>query len=414
MLRETFVPQSPATGSPLDWSAATQSLGLGPLFDRFADGAAARDVDRVLIHDETADLKRLRFGALRLDQPGQPALALADFFAVIRDLGAADPNIAHVLRNHFYAVETHRRTPDDAFSARVLDLARAGATFGVAFSEVSADPAGGVGYRPDARLEPDGDGFRLSGVKVYSTGNLYADHLFSSALDPDGTPRNLFIATSAAGVGLPDDWDGFGQKLTGSGKTVLTRVRVEQSDFYAVPERRADQPFLYGFTFHQIYLTTIISGITDRILRDAVALIRARRRNYYHALHDHPSQEPELQAVVGRIAAHRAAIQALTDRAVAALDRAWAAADGPQAGPLSIAASIAAAEAKVVTDETAAMLAGLLIDVSSGSGVSIARALDRHWRNIKVIAAHNPRVYKERVLGDHYLNGTAPPTGAFF
>lgn len=414
MLRESFVPDTASPGGPLGWSAPTHALGLAPLFDHFAQGAAERDVERRLIHAETAELKQRRFGALRLEAPDRPALALADFFAVIRDLGAADPNIAHVLRNHFFAVETHRRTPDDPFSARVLDLARAGATFGVAFSEVSIDPAGGTGYRPDARLEPDGEGFRLSGVKIYSTGNIYADHLFSSAVDPDGVARNLFIATTAPGVSLPDDWDGFGQKLTGSGKTVMERVPVTQADFYTVPERRADQPFLYGYTFHQIYLTTIISGITDRILRDAVALIRARKRNYYHALHDHPSQEPELQAVVGRIAAHRAAIQALTDRAVAALDRAWAAIDSPQAGDLSIAASIAAAEAKVVTDETAAILAGLLIDVSSGSGVSISRALDRHWRNIKVIAAHNPRVYKERVLGDHYLNGTAPPTGAFF
>ncbi|MCZ0963390.1 hypothetical protein [Paracoccus benzoatiresistens] len=93
---------------------------------------------------------------------------------------------------------------------------------------------------------------------------------------------------------------------------------------------------------------------------------------------------------------------------MSALDRAWAGAEGPQAAELSIAASIAAAGAKVVTDETAAALASLLIDVSSGSGVSVSPALDRHWRNIKVISAHNPRLYKERVLGDHYLNGTAP------
>lgn len=414
MLRETF-PQETATGaSALDWSPVTHRLGLAPVFDRFAEGGAERDTQRRLIFDETAELKRLGFVALRVDRPGAPALALPDFFAVVRDLAAADPNIAHVFRNHFFAVETHRRTPEAPFSARVLTLAREGAMFGVAFNEVSKDPAGGVGYVPSARLETDGDGFRISGTKIYSTGNIYADYLFSSAVEEDGTARQFFIPTRAEGVQLEDDWDGFGQKLTGSGKTVFDRVRVERSDLYDVPQRGAGEPFLYGYTFHQVYLTTAISGIVDRILRDAVQLIRARKRNFYHALHEHPSQEPELQSVVGRIAAHRAAIQAVTDRAVAALDRAWANADGSEAGALSITASIAAAEAKVVTDETAAALASLLIDVSSGSGVSTTRALDRHWRNIKVISAHNPRVYKERVLGDHYLNGTAPPTGAFF
>ena len=41
-------------------------------------------------------------------------------------------------------------------------------------------------------------------------------------------------------------------------------------------------------------------------------------------------------------------------------------------------------------------------------------ALDRHWRNIKVIASHNPRLYKERLLGQNLLSGRLPPTGAFF
>lgn len=414
MLRETFAPAPTTAGSPLDWSPVTHRLGLAPVFAEFAAGAARRDTERVLVFDETRRLKQLGFVSLRLDGPDRPALPLAEFFAVVRDLASADPNIAHVFRNHFFAVETHRRTPDAPFSARVLDLARKGAMFGVAFSEVSKDPAGGQGYLPSARLEADGDGFRISGTKIYSTGNIYADHLFSSAIDADGTPHQFFIPTSAEGVVLDDDWDGFGQKLTGSGKTVFDNVRIERGDLYTLPKRGEDEPFLYGFTFHQVYLTTAISGITDRILRDAVEVVQNRKRNYYHALHEHPAQEPELQAVIGRIAAYRAAIQSVTDRAVAALDRAWAGASGPDAGALSIAASIAAAEAKVVTDETAATLASLLIDVSSGSGVSLSRALDRHWRNIKVISSHNPRVYKERVLGDHYLNGTAPPTGAFF
>lgn len=414
MLRETFPKTEAAPASVPDWSSVTHRLGFAPVFDRFAAGAAERDTGRHLIFDETKELKRLGFGALRIDLEDRAALALSEFFPVVRDLAAADPNIAHVFRNHFFAVETHRRTPRARFSNRVLGLAREGAMFGVAFNEVSKNPAGGVNYLPSARLETDGDGFRISGTKIYSTGNIYADFLFASAVDADGEARQFFIPTSAEGVLLEDDWDGFGQKLTGSGKTIFDRVQVDSSDLYDLSQRGPDEPFLYGYTFHQIYLTTIISGIVDRILRDAVELIRARKRNFYHALHDHPSEEPELQSVVGRIAAYRAAIGAVTGRAAAALDRAWAGAEGPDAGELSISASIAAAEAKVVTDETAAVLASLLIDVSSGSGVSASRALDRHWRNIKVISAHNPRVYKERILGDHYLNGTTPPTGAFF
>lgn len=410
MLKGTFPNPTPAQSAPLDWAAVTHRLGYAALFQHFADGAAARDVGRTPLFAETRELKARGFGALRVDG----TLPLPEFFALIRDLAKADPNIAHVLRNHFYAVETHRKTYDEAFSARILSLAEQGAVFGVAFSEGNANPAGGQGYVPSAKLERDGDGFRISGTKIYSTGNMYADHLFASAVDDAGRVRQFFIPTRATGVTLDDDWDGFGQKLTGSGRTVFDRVAIRESDLFDPPQRAEDEPFLYGFTFHQVYLTTIIAGIVNRIFADGLALVKGRGRNYYHALHEHPSQEPELQSVVGRIAAHRAAVEAVTERAVLALDAAWAGAKGPDAEALSVAASIAASEAKVVVDETAATLASLLLDLGSGSAVTTTRALDRHWRNIKVIASHNPRVYKERVLGDHYLHGTLPPTGAFF
>lgn len=410
MLKEAFRDAIPASPSQPGWHEVTHRLGYAALLEGFAEGAAARDVARQPVFAETAALKARGFGAVRLTE----GLTLPEFFALIRDVATADPNIAHVFRNHFFAVESHATTPERDFSARILGLAHQGAMFGVAFSESGAGPAGGQGYVPSARLERDGTGFRISGTKIYSTGNMYADYLFASAVDDAGRARQFFIPTGAEGVGLADDWTGFGQKLTGSGKTVFDRVRIEAEDLFDVPQRAEDAPHIYGFTFHQVYLTTIISGISNRILRDALHLVRGRSRNFYHALHDHPAHEPEVQSVIGRISAHRAAINAVTERAVHALDMAWASADGPDAAALSAAASIAAAEAKVVVDESAPMIASLLIDVASGSGVTVERALDRHWRNIKVIASHNPRIYKERVLGDHYLNGTLPPTGAFF
>ncbi|MEO9337804.1 acyl-CoA dehydrogenase [Mesorhizobium sp. SB112] len=401
-----------------DWSPVVRRLGLDTLFAEFADGAAARDVARQPIFEETAALKARGFGAVRIaPESGGRGITLPELFALARDLAYADPNIAHVFRNHFFAVEQHLKTPTDSFSSDILDLAGQGRMFGVAFSEAGKGPAGGRGQIPGATLNwSEADGvYRVSGKKIYSTGNLYADHLFASAVDGrTGKVMQFFVSTAAPGVKLDDDWDGFGQKLTGSGTTIFDEVEVRPKDLFEQPQPGANEPYLYGYTFHQIYLTTVISGIVTRILQDALDLVRARGRNFYHALAERPADEPEIQAVIGRIAAYRAAILAVVDRAIAALDLAWANAQTSDAEALSIAASIAAAEAKVVTDEVAANLAGLLLDVASGSAVSTEKALDRHWRNLKVIAAHNPRIYKERVLGDHYLNGTPPPTGAFF
>lgn len=396
----------------------TVRLGLEATFARFAEGAAERDVARRPVFAETAELKALGFGAVRLSAAdGTPGVTLPDLFSLAHDLAAADPNIAHVFRNHFFAVEQHLKTPDQPFSARILALARDGRMFGSAISEAGGGPAGSRGQVPGSRLERiEGEAaYRVSGTKIYSTGNMYCDHLFASAVEgKSGRTVQFLVRADAPGVGLDDDWDGFGQKLTGSGRTVFDRVEVSPDDLFALPEPGANEPYLYGYTFHQVYLTTVISGIATRILSDALDLVRARTRNYYHGLTERPADEPEIQAAIGRIAAYRAAILGLVDRAVAALDLAWASRHTGEAEALSVAASIEAAQAKVVADEVAANLASLLIDVASGSVVSTGKALDRHWRNIKVVASHNPRIYKERVLGDHYLNGALPPTGAFF
>jgi hypothetical protein len=57
-----------------------------------------------------------------------------------------------------------------------------------------------------------------------------------------------------------------------------------------------------------------------------------------------------------------------------------------------------------------------LIDRLAGEAVrrDTERALDRHWRNLKVLASHNPTIYKHQVLGAYALNGTHPPLSVYF
>ena len=49
-----------------------------------------------------------------------------------------------------------------------------------------------------------------------------------------------------------------------------------------------------------------------------------------------------------------------------------------------------------------------LFDVTGASATSKAKALDRHWRNARTVATHNPAVFKARILGDYEVNGTTP------
>lgn len=50
----------------------------------------------------------------------------------------------------------------------------------------------------------------------------------------------------------------------------------------------------------------------------------------------------------------------------------------------------------------------LLFEVGGASATSTERSFDRHWRNARTVASHNPAIFRERAIGDYLLNGTSP------
>ena len=55
-----------------------------------------------------------------------------------------------------------------------------------------------------------------------------------------------------------------------------------------------------------------------------------------------------------------------------------------------------------------------LFDAGGASATSRERNLDRHWRNARTLASHNPAMYKARALGDLRINGERLPANGFF
>lgn len=407
----------PGHGQPSLISPVSAASGFAGILAEIAATAAQRERQRELPYREIERLKALRFGALRLaGSAGGHGLPLSGLFAVSRDLAAADSNIAHAFRNHLWQVEAALRLPDHPFHAHVLALAGSGKTVGPSFAESDAVAAGARPSRVPGRLAWDDrrEAYVGSGDKVYATGNLYNDAFVGIAVESRENRTVQYVLERGEGVSDEDDWDAFGQRLTGSGTARFRDVVVKASNVYPADPPSAPEAAPWGFTFHQVYLTNAIAGIARRVALDAVDVLRARRRNFYHGEAAQPSGEPVLQALLGRIRAYAAGVEAVADRAVNALQTAWDNHGTHAEYETTLAATLAASEAKVVIDDLAPQIASWLIDLGSGSVVAGAGALDRHWRNIKVIASHNPRVYKERLLGQNLLGGQLPPNGAFF
>lgn len=383
------------------------------LFDHIALGASERESKRILPFDAVDLLRQARFGALRLrKEDGGAGASFRELYAISIRLAAADANVAHIFRNHFTVAEQYARTPYDAKSRDWQAKVRDGAIFGLASTETGSNPAGGT--RPDTLLTPDGDGFRLDGVKYYSTGTLFADAVLVRAADAERRLASVIIPVSREGIEIVDDWDGAGQRLTASGTTRYTNVRVEAEEaVFDVPGR--GYGLSYSNTQAQLFLTSVVAGIARGALADAIALLKRRQRSFYYAPTERPADDLLLQETIGHLAANAFAAEAAVLAAADALDRTGAARDkGEPDEDLAAEAARAAAQAKIVVDELSLRNGSLLFEAGGASATERRYNLDRHWRNARTIASHNPASYKAQAIGALLVNGTALPIKGFF
>jgi alkylation response protein AidB-like acyl-CoA dehydrogenase len=389
-----------------------RSPGLPPLLAAIGEGASQRDRERVHPLEALALVRQSRLGALRLPaEEGGGGASARELFAVIIGLADADPNVAHILRNHFAFVERFLRPHRLAKLAKWREATAAGAIFGLAYGELEAAQVGGSEI--NTVLTPEIDGYRLDGTKYYSTGSLYSDYVLVRARLPDGSFASPIVPTGRAGVELLDDWDGFGQRVTASGTTIFRHVRVGADEVVL----ESEGPFFsqpYPGAVPQLILTAVNAGILQTILRDAVALMRGRQRSFTHAPSEKPTDDPILQQIVGQIASDAFAAEATVLAAADALDRVDAARGGAGFDAALHDAALLASKAKVVVDELAVRAAGRLLDVGGASATRAGLNLDRHWRNARTLATHNPTPYKARAIGDHAVNGTPLPDSGFF
>ena len=358
-----------------------------------------------------------RLGALRVPAAeGGGGASLRELFAVVIALATADVNVAHILRGHFAHVEERLRLGGEQ-RRRVIDLALRGAIVGNASTELGSTPAGSFAWK--TRITPDGNGFRLDGKKFFTTGTLYADYAEVMASAPDGATVLALVPTDRAGVTVLDDWDGMGQRATGTGTAVFETDAVGADEvlrFEPAAEGTDPPPMYLSGAFFQLYVTALVAGVLHALRADAVAHVRQRERSFTWAPTPSAVDDPLLQREIGEIAAAAYAAEATVLAASDALAVAFEAAEHGTDANLELAheASLQAASAKVVVDALGQKAASQIFDVGGASVVREKHQLDRHWRNIRTLASHNPTSYKAQAIGDHYLRGTALPGSGYF
>ena len=389
--------------SRTEFAALTEQFR--PLFIRIAEGAAAREADRTLLHEPIRWLKAARFGTLRIPkEEGGFGVSLPQLFSLLTGLAEADSNLPQALRAHFAFIEDRLNQPESEDRRRWFRRFVDGELVGSGWSEIGAVKLGEV----NTQVSPTEGGWRISGEKFYSTGTLYADWIDVYAKRTDnGRDVIALVNTHQSEVECDDDWDGFGQRLTGSGTTRFNHAYVEQPHVYDFSER-----FRYQTAFYQHVLLATLAGIGRAIVRDVSQGVAHRKRIYSHGNASQVKQDVQVLQVVGQISSWTWAAEAAVDRATHSLQRAFklqqSGVEEAELHAANVQAEVESARAQVVAVELVTRAATEFFNALGASDTRVSKVLDRHWRNARTVSSHNPVIYKIRNVGDWEVNGNDP------
>ncbi|MCS3566714.1 MULTISPECIES: acyl-CoA dehydrogenase family protein [Bradyrhizobium] len=375
-----------------------------PLFRSIRDTAVARDLERRLPYDEIKALRAAGFTTVRVpEQFGGPGATLPELFNLLIELSEADSNVTNSLRSHFGFTEDVLNSPDP--KRRELWLRRIGekTLFGNGHSEVGDNKLQAFSTTVSNK---DGQ-LVLNGRKYYTTGTLFADWINIAAQHESGDPVGVVVSRHSSGVEVLDDWDGFGQALTASGTTIFKDVPVEGNQVIPVTER-----FKYSNAFYQLVHLATLAGIGRAATNDVARLVKQRTRVFSHGNASSVASDPQILQVVGRVRGNAYAAGAIVLKVAEALQRAHEAQlsrdEERTAGAVAI-AEIELDQAVTVVSTLILEATTIFFDALGASSAARNLALDRYWRNARTIANHNPRVYRDRIVGDFAVNGTLPP-----
>jgi alkanesulfonate monooxygenase SsuD/methylene tetrahydromethanopterin reductase-like flavin-dependent oxidoreductase (luciferase family)/alkylation response protein AidB-like acyl-CoA dehydrogenase len=378
-----------------------------PILDRLHATATGREESRDYAF---ADVRRLaRTGLLLIAVPRQDGGAggsLRDLLDLVIEIARADSSLAQALRGSF-STAWSGSSWGNRNRAETLAKLKGGHLFAGTTNERSGGPGGTVNTR---LLRADGE-YVVTGEKYYSTGGLYADWFGGTAKTEDGKVARFSVPTSREGVERLDDFDAVGQRLSASGTTRLVGVRLSADEVNLGDGPAPENP--WGGGIAHLYLCAVQAGITRAVLDDAVWFARERGRPIKHSSAGKSVDDPYIQQVVGQIAAlaHAARSSVLiageTLESVSAVPKGQVRAAGAHA-------SITVAQTQAFVADAALKAAELLFDVGGGSATASDLGFDRHWRNARTVANHNPRDWKLAKAGAWHLTGEEPPTTGLF
>ncbi|MEW6643709.1 MAG: acyl-CoA dehydrogenase family protein [Pseudomonadota bacterium] len=362
----------------------------------FAARAAQHDRDRSFPFENFKELADA--GLLALTVPavrGGLGGGVRDAARVLGIVGHADPSTALVLSMHYLqhlAIAVNPAWPPhlaDRLARETLD--------GVALvnalrvePELGSPARGGL---PATVARHAGDGWRISGHKIYSTGAPILKWYVVWARTDETEPRvgAFLVPAGARGVRITETWDHLGLRASGSHDVLFDDVAIPTD--HAVDVRTPAQWRVAKGTqvpLHAVLIPAIYDGVA-RAARDwLITFLKTRAPS---SLGAPLASLPRVQEVVGGIEA----LLAVNARLIASF------AEDCDSGR-----EIAAGEANIVKltvtgNAIAAVEAAL--SLTGNHGLTRANPLERHYRDVLCARVHTPQDDSTRVAAGRLALG---------
>lgn len=244
------------------------------LAERFAATAGERDRASAFPHQPLAALREAGLIGLAVpERLGGAGAGLAHSAQVVGALGAGDPAVALVLAMTLLQHGLIHRAGTPWPRALADQVGREAAARGALINALRVEPELGTPARgglPATLARRDGDGWRITGRKIYSTGAPGLAHGVVFVRTDEAEPRvgNLLVPMSAPGLRIEETWDHLGLRASGSHDVVFEEVYVPSN--HAVDLRRPEE-WRRPDPLQQAWSCALLAALYDGVARAAQA-----------------------------------------------------------------------------------------------------------------------------------------------
>ncbi|CQR55626.1 acyl-CoA dehydrogenase family protein [Paenibacillus riograndensis] len=249
-------------------------------------------------------------------------------------------------------------------------------------------------------LEHTDGGYLLNGKKIFATGSPGAKWAFwrSVSAEASGSQDERYmmpiVQLSADGVTVSDDWDGIGQRGTGSGRVEAVNVFVPDGHVAGGPGAYSACSSFFAAQFHVNFAAQFV-GMAAGAFREARQYILEQARPWQGA--GRAAEDPFTLLRMGDMAVRIDSARQLVLRASRLLG---ACHEQPELLPE---AQTAASRAKVAATDAALEVTGSVFQVMGARAASRKYGIDMYYRNARTLTLHDPVDRQREAVGRYEL-----------